>query len=183
MRRSATWRRLYNPASGLIEPRYASGAFPTPTTTSKGGGFAEGNSYQYTWMVPQDPSGLFREMGGRAKAAARLDHFLRELNGSVGGTHTDHALLGNEPNLRRPGSTTGRSGPTARRRRSAAALALYDTSPDGYPGNDDLGTLSAWYVFGALGLYPEVPGVGLLAIGSPLFGRASIALPAPQAGR
>ena len=58
-----------------------------------------------------------------------------------------------------------------------ALLGLYDTSPDGYPGNDDLGTLSAWYVFGALGLYPEVPGVGVLAIGSPLFARAEIRLP------
>ena len=55
-------------------------------------------------------------------------------------------------------------------------LRLYSPSPAGYPGNDDLGTLSAWYVFGALGLYPEVPGVGLLAIGSPLFGHASVAL-------
>jgi putative alpha-1,2-mannosidase len=55
-------------------------------------------------------------------------------------------------------------------------LRLYSTAPGGYPGNDDLGTLSSWYVFGALGLYPEVPGVGLLAIGSPLFGHASIAL-------
>ena len=82
-------------------------------------------------------------MGGRAKAAARLDHFLRELNGGTGGTHTDHALLGNEPTLHvalalrldaaalpHPGG-----GPPRRSR-------LYDTSPDGYPGNDDLGTLS-----------------------------------------
>ena len=58
-----------------------------------------------------------------------------------------------------------------------ALLTLYDTSPDGYPGNDDLGTLSAWYVFGALGLYPEVPGAGVLAIASPLFARAEIRLP------
>ena len=58
-----------------------------------------------------------------------------------------------------------------------AILTLYNTSPSGYPGNDDLGTMSAWYVFGALGLYPEVPGVGLLAIGSPLFPRAVISLP------
>ena len=56
------------------------------------------------------------------------------------------------------------------------ALRLYGTAPDGYPGNDDLGTLSSWYVFAALGLYPEVPGVGLLAIGSPLFAHASVAL-------
>jgi predicted alpha-1,2-mannosidase len=178
IRRSATWRRLYNPATGLIEPRYASGEFPNPYNDLEGGGFAEGNSYQYTWMVPQDPSGLFRKMGGRAKAASRLDYFLRELNGSVGGTHTDHALLGNEPTLQAPwlydwAQRPYRTQEAVRR----ALLTLYDTSPDGYPGNDDLGTLSAWYVFGALGLYPEVPGVGLLAVGSPLFGRAAISLP------
>jgi predicted alpha-1,2-mannosidase len=178
MRRSANWRRLYNPASGFIEPRLESGAFPSPYSNLRGGGFVEGNSVQYTWMVPQDPRGLIARMGGPAKAAARLDRFLRGLNGGPGGTHTDHALLGNEPTLgapwlydwmRRPYRTQA-----AVRR---ALLSLYDTSPDGYPGNDDLGTLSAWYVFGALGFYPAVPGVGALALGSPLFGRAQIAMP------
>ena len=131
--------------------------------------------YQYTWMVPQDPVGLFEAMGGDGKAASRLDYFLRELNGS---THTEHALLGNEPTLQTPwmfdwARRPFRTQETVRR----ALLSLYGTRPDGYPGNDDLGTMSAWYVFGALGLYPEVPGVGLLAMASPLFGRTSIALP------
>jgi predicted alpha-1,2-mannosidase len=178
MRRSASWRRLFDPASGLIEPRFEDGSFPSPYDNRRGAGFAEGNSFQYSWMVPQDPAGLIAAMGGPARAARRLDRFLRVLNGGPGGTHTDHALLGNEPSLgapwlydwmRRPYRTQA-----AVRR---ALLTLYDTSPDGYPGNDDLGTLSAWYVFGALGLYPAVPGVGLLAIGSPLFERAQIALP------
>jgi predicted alpha-1,2-mannosidase len=178
MRRSASWRNLYEPARGLIEPRFASGAFPSPYSGRHGAGFVEGDAIQYTWMVPQDPAGLIGRMGGPAKAAARLDRFLRELNGGPGGTHTDHALLGNEPTLgapwlydwmRRPYRTQA-----AVRR---ALLTLYDTSPDGYPGNDDLGTLSAWYVFGALGLYPAVPGVGVLTLGSPLFGRAQIAMP------
>jgi predicted alpha-1,2-mannosidase len=178
MRRSAGWRRLYNPASGMIEPRYADGRFPAPYDNLGGGGFVEGNSAQYTWMVPQDPGGLVRKMGGRAKAAARLDRFLRILNGGPGGTHTDHALLGNEPTLQTPWlyDWVGRPYRTQAAVRRAL-LTLYDTSPDGYPGNDDLGTLSAWYVFGALGIYPEVPGVGVLAIGSPLFGRAAIHLP------
>jgi predicted alpha-1,2-mannosidase len=178
MRRSANWRRLFNPASGMVEPRFEDGRFPTPYDNLHGGGFVEGDSAQYTWMVPQDPGGLIHRMGGSAKAAARLDGFLRELNGGPGGTHTDHALLGNEPTLQTPWLYDWMRRPyrtqAAVRR---ALLTLYDTSPDGYPGNDDLGTLSAWYVFGALGLYPEVPGVGLLAIGSPLFGRAEIRLP------
>jgi predicted alpha-1,2-mannosidase len=178
MRRSANWRRLYNPASGMVEPRFADGHFPAPYDNLRGGGFVEGNSAQYTWMVPQDPGGLIARMGGPKRAAARLDRFLRELNGGPGGTHTDHALLGNEPTLQTPWLYDWMRRPyrtqAAVRR---ALLGLYDTSPDGYPGNDDLGTLSSWYVFGALGLYPEVPGVGVLAIGSPLFARTEIRLP------
>jgi predicted alpha-1,2-mannosidase len=178
MQRSANWRRLFNPASGMIEPRYADGSFQTPYDNLGGGGFVEGNSAQYTWMVPQDPAGLIARIGGPDRAAARLDRFLRELNGGPGGTHSDHALLGNEPTLQTPWLYDWMRRPyrtqAAVRR---ALLTLYDTAPDGYPGNDDLGTLSSWYVFGALGLYPEVPGVGVLAIGSPLFARAEIRLP------
>lgn len=176
--RSANWKRLFNPASGMAEPRFADGSFPPGYDNLGGGGFVEGNSAQYTWMVPQDPAGLIARMGGRPRAAARLDRFLREFNGGPGGTHTDHALLGNEPTLQTPWlyDWMGRPYRTQAAVRQAL-LELYDTSPSGYPGNDDLGTLSAWYVFGALGLYPEVPGVGVLAIGSPLFARAEIRLP------
>ena len=178
MQRADNWRRLYNPASGMIEPRFADGRFPDPYDNLRGGGFVEGDSAQYTWMVPQDPAGLVRRMGGPDRAATRLDGFLRALNGGPGGTHSDHALLGNEPTLgtpwlydwmRRPYRTQA-----AVRR---ALLSLYDTGPDGYPGNDDLGTLSSWYVFGALGIYPAQPGVGMLALGSPLFDRAELRLP------
>ncbi len=177
IQRSGTWRRLYDPSTGLIEPRYASGAFPHPYNPYGGSGFVEGDAFQYTWMVPQDPTGLFQEMGGRTKATDRLNFFLRQLSAKAG-THTNHALLGDEPNLNVPWLYDWTLRPygtqeTVRR----ALLSLYNTSPAGYPGNDDLGTMSAWYVFGALGLYPEVPGVGLLAIGSPLFPHAVISLP------
>ena len=178
MRRSDNWRRLFNPTTQMIEPRFADGSFPDAYDNLRGGGFVEGDSVQYTWMVPHDPAGLIRRLGGRRRAAARLDRFLRQLNGGPGGTHTDHALLGNEPTLGTPWlyDWMGRPYRTQAVVREAL-LSLYDTSPDGYPGNDDLGTLSAWYVFGALGLYPAVPGVGLLAIGSPLFPRAEVRLP------
>ena len=106
-------------------------------------------------MVPQDPAGLATALGGQGAAATRLDAFLRKLNADHGGTHTDHALLGNEPNLNTPWlyDWLGQPYRTQAAVRRATAR-LYGPAPDGYPGNDDLGTLSSWYVLGALGLYP-----------------------------
>jgi predicted alpha-1,2-mannosidase len=176
MQRSGNWRKLFDRHSRMIEPRYENGAFPAHYDNLRGGGFVEGDSTQYSWAVPHDPGGLFRQMGGRGKAADRLGRFLRKLNAGPGGTHADHALLGNEPTLHVPWLYDWLRRPYGTQAAVRRGLRLYSPSPSGYPGNDDLGTLSAWYVFGALGLYPEVPGVGLLAIGSPLFGHASVAL-------
>ena len=177
MQRSGNWRNLFDPESGTVEPRYENGSFPAEYDSLGGGGFVEGDSAQYTWLVPQDPAGLFGALGGRMKAAERLDYFLRKLNAGPGGTHTDHALLGNEPTLHVPWLYDWAGQPFRTQAAVRRTLRLYTPAPDGYPGNDDLGTLSSWYVFGALGLYPEVPGVGLLALASPLFGRATISLP------
>ncbi|HVW46986.1 MAG TPA: GH92 family glycosyl hydrolase, partial [Solirubrobacterales bacterium] len=156
--RAADWRNLFDPATGLIEPRFAAGAFPAGYDPLEGGGFVEGDAAQYTWMVPQDPAGLFHRMGGPTKAAARLDAFLRVLNAGPGGTHTDHALLGDEPTLETPWLYDWLRRPWKTQAAVRRALRLYSPTPTGYPGNDDLGTLSAWYVFGALGLYPAQPG-------------------------
>lgn len=176
IRRSGDWRRLYA-SSGFVEPRYASGTFPPGYDNLHGGGFVEGDSAQYTWMVPQDPGGLIARMGGSKRAAERLDAFLRQLNAGAGGTHSDHALLGNEPTLQTPWLYDWMRRPYRTQLAVRRALSLYRPAPDGYPGNDDLGTLSAWYVFAALGIYPEVPGTGVLALASPLFERAEIRLP------
>jgi predicted alpha-1,2-mannosidase len=176
MRRAANWRNLFDPASGYLEPRFASGGFPDPYDPLEGGGFVEGNAAQYTWMVPQDPAGLFRRMGGPGKAAARLDGFLRVLNAGGGGTHTDHALLGDEPTLETPWLYDWLRRPWKTQAAVRRGLRLFSPAPAGYPGNDDLGTLSAWYVFGALGLYPAQPGTGTLALASPLFRRAEVRL-------
>jgi len=176
MQRSGNWRKLLDRHSKMIEPRYENGAFPADYDNLGGGGFVEGDSAQYSWAVPHDPAGLFHRMGGRRKAAERLGRFLRKLNAGPGGTHADHALLGNEPTLHVPWLYDWLRRPWGTQAAVRRGLRLYSPLPAGYPGNDDLGTLSAWYVFGALGLYPEVPGVGILAIGSPLFGNTSVAL-------
>ena len=114
-------------------------------------------------------------MGGDATAARRLDRFFQKLNA---GPDAPYAYLGNEPTLGvpwlydwlgRPARTTD----VVHR----ALLDLYAPTPNGMPGNDDGGAMSAWWVLGAIGLYPAVPGSDLLALNGPLFPHATISLP------
>jgi predicted alpha-1,2-mannosidase len=174
-RRAENWSHLFDRASGYIRPRYRSGQWLASYDPTSMTGFVEGDGAQYTWLVPQDPAGLFRRMGGEAKAALRLDRFFRKLNA---GPSASYAYLGDEPTLGvpwlydwlgRPASATE----VVRR----ALLGLYAPTPNGMPGNDDGGTMSAWWVLGAIGLYPAVPGADLLALNGPLFPHATISLP------
>jgi putative alpha-1,2-mannosidase len=96
MQRSGGWRHLYNPASGYLEPRYASGAFKPGLDLLGGEGFAEGDAPQYTWMVPFDPAGLFAQLGAGGQRPKRLDQHLAKLND---GPRSANAFLGNEPQL------------------------------------------------------------------------------------
>jgi len=171
-RRSTNWRRLFNARTRYLEPRLANGAFPTPYSHIVEKGFVEGNATQYTWFVPHDVLGLSRLLGGERAARARLDRFHADLDAS----HlSPHAWLGNEPSFGTPWlylwlGAPWRTQAVVRR----AVDTLFRPLPAGLPGDDDLGALSAWYVWSALGLYPAVPGVGGLAIGSPLFPRVTI---------
>ena len=179
LQRSGNWRNVFDPSIGYVRPRLSDGRFVSPydpnsNDTASSQGFAEGDGAQYTWMVPHDPAGLFAALGGREGAASRLDAFFAELNA---GYSSPHAFLGNEPNSNAPWlyDWIGRPSRTQDIMRRAI-LGLFDAAPDGYPGNDDLGQMSAWYVFGALGLYPEIPGTDVLALGSPLFPKATLRL-------
>jgi predicted alpha-1,2-mannosidase len=184
--RSQTWRNLFDPATRYIESRSATGAFLGHQPGSNAG-FVEGSGTQYSWDVPHDLADLFAAMGGPTPVSQRLDVFLRRLNA---GPRSDHAFLGNEPTLEVPWEYDWLGQPYKTQRAvRRALLALYRPDPGGYPGNDDLGEMSSWYVFAALGMYPEVPGTDLLALGSPLFRRAVVRLPggdlvidAPRAG-
>jgi predicted alpha-1,2-mannosidase len=186
LRRSGNWRKLLNPAARAIVPRYSSGSWLAGYRPASKSGFVEGNGAQYSWFVPYDPAGLFDALGGRAAAAQKLDRFFTKLNA---GTGQPYAFLGNEPSLGVPWLYDWVGRPYATQdvvRR--ALLSLYRLDPDGMPGNDDGGTLSAWWIFGAIGLYPAVPGEDVLAVGSPLFphttlrtGRGTVTIDAPGA--
>lgn len=174
LRRAGNWQRLFNPATGYIQQRSATGAFSPGYDPASGDGFVEGSGGQYTWAVPHDVAGLIAAMGGRAAATKRLDAFFGKLNA---GPASDHAYLGNEPTLGTPWlyAWLGQPYKTQRIVRKAL-LTLYDATPKGYPGNDDLGTMSAWYVLASLGLYPALPGTDVVALGTPLFPRARLRL-------
>jgi predicted alpha-1,2-mannosidase len=182
MARGHTWEYLFNPATGFIQARTADGSFPTgpafQTSMLEAGGqvgFEEGNAIQYTWSVPQDLAALSSLMGGNARVVAKLNSFFSHLNA---GRSRPYDWAGNEPSLWTPWEydyvgAPWRTEDVVRR----IATTLYSDRPDDEPGNDDLGAMSSWYVWAALGLYPVTPGTADLALASPLFPHMVVTLP------
>ena len=170
--RASYWKNTYNAAVGYQAARKADGSWQTGFTPSTDTGFAQGSSATYTWMVPQDVSGLATLMGGRNAAATRLDTLFHDANGNwavLGGDALRYDPT-NEPGIHAPWLYNGLGQPwktqeTVRRIVDTA----YGTGPAGLPGNDDLGTMSAWYVFAAMGIFPQVPGRAEMLLGSPVF--------------
>ncbi|MFK4149497.1 GH92 family glycosyl hydrolase [Streptomyces sp. NPDC004065] len=183
-RRAQWWQNNFNiaadPTGGYIANRKADGSWVTGFTPDTGNGFVEGSAAQYTWMVQHNPAGLFAAMGGRDKALARLDSFFHDADG--GWALTGHggakSELDNEPSINVPYLYDYAGAPyKAQETVRAAMRQLWSAQPGGIPGNDDLGAMSAWYVFSALGMYPQVPSRAELVLASPLFERAEIHRP------
>ncbi|HEV7897587.1 MAG TPA: GH92 family glycosyl hydrolase, partial [Planosporangium sp.] len=167
MKRSQYWENLFNPANGYLQPRNRDGSFVTPFDPASPDMYVEGNGAQYTWMVPYNHRGLFNAMGGDDKVIARLDHFFTELNA---GTTKPYAFLGNEPSFNVPWAYDYAGAPYKTQAIVRRAMnELWRADAAGYVGNNDLGATSSWYVWGALGLYPQAPGRAELVLGSPLF--------------
>ncbi len=181
--RSGWWSNLFNPNAtgngGYIQPRYADGSWAKFDPASEDG-FVEGSAAQYLWMVPFDPATLFAEMGGNAKASARLDAFFYNPDGSLAVTKSGelHAELDNEPSLASPWLYDFVGAPWKTQQVVRAAMnQIWTNSPAGITGNDDLGEMSSWYVWAALGMYPLYPGRAEFVLGSPLFADATITRP------
>lgn len=183
-RRSQWWQNNFNlaadPGGGYIADRNADGSWVTGFTPATGKGFVEGTAAQYTWMVQHNPGGLFAAMGGRSEAVKRLDGFFRNKDGSwaLTGSGGEKSELDNEPSINVPYLYAYAGAPYKTQETVRAAMRrLWSTEPGGIPGNDDLGAMSAWYVFSALGMYPQVPSRAELVLASPLFPRIEIDRP------
>jgi predicted alpha-1,2-mannosidase len=180
--RSQYWTNLWNTKSCFIQPRDLSGAFPDrdPATTAPldeqygQNGFQEGSDTQYTWMVPYDFRGLFSAMGGNAKAIRRLDRFFSLLNT---GPNRPFYWAGNETDLQAPWAYNYAGVPSKTQAVVRRIISsVYSDKPGGLPGNDDLGSMSSWFVWAALGLYDETPGGSSVVVGAPLFPRVTVHL-------
>ena len=172
--RSASWRNVIDPDTHVAQSRSVTGAW-VDQDPSDGSGFVEGNGAQYTWLVPQDPAGLFTRLGGHDAALEQLNKFFTKLNA---GPAAPYAFLGNEPTSGAPYLFHWLGRPAGTQRVVDQALTdLYGATPDGLPGNDDLGQMSAWYVLNAIGLYPAVPGTDVLAVLAPRFRHVTLHLP------
>ncbi|MFD6342096.1 GH92 family glycosyl hydrolase [Streptomyces sp. NPDC060131] len=180
--RGGYWKNVFNPqataGAGYIQARNLDGTWVAPFDPASDRGFAQGSAATYTWMVPQDVQGLAEAMGGRDTAAARLDGFFHKPDGSwsVRGGDALRYDPTNEPGIHAPWlyNALGQPWKTQETVREIVDT-VYGTGPAGLPGNDDLGTMSAWYVFAALGIYPQAPGRADLLLTGPLFPRAVIA--------
>lgn len=178
--RAGYWRNLFNPhatpAGGYIQNRNADGSWPafTPDTDD---GFVEASAAVYLWMVPFDVQGLFDTLGGRARAITRLDGFFHDTHGGWALTQAGplHAELDNEPSVATPWLYDFAAQPWKTQQAVRSVVdSIWKNTPDGIPGNDDLGEMSSWYVWAALGMYPEIPGRAELVLGSPLFPHAVV---------
>ena len=174
-RRAAGWKHYYSEESGTLRPRNPDGSFLAPFDPQQGEnfeavpGFHEGSAWNYTFFVPHDVEGLAAAMSGRRKFVDKLQRVFDE------GLY-DPA---NEPDIAYAYLFSRFRGEEWRTQRETRRLLdqYFTAAPDGIPGNDDTGTMSAWAVFSMLGFYPDCPGEPFYTLTTPIFDRAEIDTP------
>jgi predicted alpha-1,2-mannosidase len=184
--RAGNWKNLLDPETHWIRPRTADGkwlaefdadrSLPKPPDahgSSDQYGFEEGNTYQYTYMISFDYPALFAAIGGEEKVVPRLDKFFQKLRCWGEPCYN----IENEPDFVVPYAYVFAGQPWKTQEVvTRIASDTFKTTPDGIPGNDDLGATSGVYVWNALGFYPAVPGVGGMVLGTPMFDKATLRL-------
>ncbi|MGE3466849.1 MAG: GH92 family glycosyl hydrolase, partial [Pyrinomonadaceae bacterium] len=176
MNRARYFENLFDPETGFMRPK-KNGGFVSPFAPNEVTfNFTEGNSWVYSFFVPQDVTGLMKLMGGKEKFAAKLDDLFNTKDKLTGREQPDITGLigqyahGNEPShhiayLYNYAGQPWKTQTIVRR----IMDDFYKNAPDGLIGNEDCGQMSAWYIMSAAGFYPVAPGDGIYAFGTPLF--------------
>jgi predicted alpha-1,2-mannosidase len=185
MKRALNYRNVIDTITGLARPKDSAGLWLTPfNPTFIGHGrerhYTEANAWQYTWFVPHDVQGLIGLEGGRDKFVRKLDT-LFTMSSEIQSTVSDvTGLIGQYAHGNEPSHHTiylyDYAGAAWKTQYLARKVMdeLYNAGPAGLCGNEDMGQMSAWYVFSAMGFYPVTPGQNTYEVGSPLFSKVTI---------
>lgn len=186
-KRSQLYRKYFDKETGFFNARLEDGSFRRPFDPYKAtfghNDFTEGNAWQYLWLVPQHVYDLIQLLGGKQTFTAKLDSLFTISSHLDEGTAPDISGLigqyaqGDEPShhISYLYNYVGQPYKTAKLIRQIVD-SFYTTKPDGLCGNEDVGQMSAWLAFSALGMYPVDPTAGIYVFGSPLMKKATIHL-------
>ena len=163
-KRALNYRNLFDPMQLFLVPRNNNGFIFSDTEM----GYKEGDKWNYSLFVPQNIRDIINLMGGNKAFTEFLDSAI--IN--------NHIIFDNEPNFHIPYLFNYAQNPSKTQEWvSKIREELFTENVGGLPGNDDLGSMSSWYVFNALGFFPVTPGVPEYNIGAPMFEKVTIHLP------
>lgn len=185
------YKNVYDPSVGFMRGRKLDGSWADFDAFEWGGPYCEGNAWHYNWSVFHDVQGLIDLTGGDERFVAKIDSVFA-LPGIVKyGTYGTkiHEMLemelakmgqyaqGNQPiqHMIYLYSYAGQPWKTQYWIRQVMDR-LYNSSENGYPGDEDQGGMSSWYVLSALGIYSVCPGTDEYVLGSPKFRKATITM-------
>ncbi len=177
--RSLQYKNLFDPNTKLIRPKMKNGDWMEPFDEfaidgsgdwawSGGPGYVEGNAWNYTWFVPHDIPGLIKLFGSEKQFSNKLyESFTNK-----------QFTINNEPDIAYPYLFRYVKGEENKTEELVHKIMNenFGTDHNGLPGNDDCGTISAWFIFSALGFYPDCPATDYYTLGYPLFEKVSIKL-------
>ena len=176
MKRSQSWKNVFDWNTGFMRPK-KNGGWDKPFDPREiNNNFTEGNSWQYSFFVPQDIPGMIEAYGGDEKFEAKLDEMFNSESKTTGREQVDVTGLigqyahGNEPShhmaylynyIGKPEKTTEKV--------HYILNNFYKNTPDGLIGNEDCGQMSAWYVLSSMGIYSVTPGKLGWSVAKPYF--------------
>ena len=188
IKRSQNYKNVYDASIGFMRPRLSDGTFRQnfDVLSTNDQGFIEGNAWNFSLFVPQDPASLIEMMGGKKQFVKHLDSlFTMELPDKYFAETEDitrdgiigNYVHGNEPSHHVAYLYNWTDQPWKTQERVRMILPkMYAAKPDGLGGNDDCGQMSAWYIFTTLGFYPFAPGSDQYSLGSPAIDGATLHL-------
>jgi predicted alpha-1,2-mannosidase len=181
MQRSQSWKNVFDWNTGFMRPKKNGGWDKPFDPREVNNNFTEGNSWQYSFFVPQDIPGMIEAYGGATKFEAKLDEMFNSESKTTGREQVDVTGLigqyahGNEPShhmaylynyIGKPEKTTEKV--------HYILNNFYKNTPDGLIGNEDCGQMSAWYVLSSMGIYALTPGNPEWSLTTPYFKKTKV---------